>query len=118
MRVILIATGQANGLAPLDEHYPAPLLPLLDRPFLQHVVEYVAQQGVTRFDFVLSQHPERFEDLLGDGTRWGCRFTFHLAGDALRPYRALQTLDLGPDGEPVLLGHADRLPPVRLSEVT
>src|SRR5262249_59015293 len=111
----IIATGHAPGTAALAERYPAPALPLVDRPFIQHLVEHVAGQGVKQFDFVLSHLPEQIEQHLGDGTRWGCRFTFHLARDAARPYGLLRALDLGPaDGEPLLLGHADRLPVLAL----
>lgn len=117
MRAVIIATGDGPGITPLDERYPVPMLPLMDRPFIQHVVEYFARQGVTQFDFVLSHLPEKIEHHLGDGKRWGCRFTYHLARDPRRPYRVLKALDLGTDGgEPLLFGHADRLPAISLDE--
>jgi lipopolysaccharide/colanic/teichoic acid biosynthesis glycosyltransferase len=93
------------------------LLPLVDRPFLQHIVEYLVEQGILDFDFVLSHLPEKIEHLLGDGTRWGSTFRFHLVGDASRPYRLLPTI-LPRDGqEPLLLGHADRLPQFSLADL-
>jgi NDP-sugar pyrophosphorylase family protein len=116
MRAILIATGGRNGAEPLIERYPDPLLPLLDRPFLQHVIEYLARQGVREFEIVLSHRPETVEGYFGDGTRWGCRFTYHLARDPQRPYRVLKTLEIT-DDEPVLLGHADRLPAMSIAEL-
>ena len=72
MRAIVIATGEAPDMTGLSERYPAPMLPLVDRPFIQHVVEILVDQGVTVFDFVLSHQPEKIEEVLGDGTRWGC----------------------------------------------
>lgn len=118
MRAIVIATGEGPGVAPLDERYPVPLLPLIDRPFLQHVVEYLVAQGITRFDFVLSHLPEKIEHFLGDGTRWGIQLTYHLARDPLRPYRLLKALKYDDaDGGPLLLAHADRLPPLSLKEL-
>lgn len=109
MRAVIIATGDGAGLMPLTERTPVPLLPLIDRPLVQHVVETLVAQGVRHIDFVLSHLPEKIEEYLGDGTRWGCRFTYHLARNPQRPYRLLKILDLGRNGEPVLLGHADRL---------
>lgn len=118
MRAIVIATGQGPGVAPLDERYPVPLLPLVDRPFIQHVIEYFAAQGVKRFDFVRSHLPEKLEQYLGDGKRWGSQFTYHLVRDPERPYRLLKTLDLsGEQQTPILLGHADRLPEARLESL-
>ena len=116
MRAILIAVGGRDGAAPLIDRYSDPLLPLVDRPFLQHVIEYLARQGVRRFDIVLSHKPEAVESYFGDGTRWGCTFTYHLARDPGRPYRVVKSLDLSEDG-PVILGHADRLPAFAVEDV-
>src|SRR5437764_2986305 len=119
MRAIIIATGESPGTEPLNEHYPTPLLPLVDRPFLQHVIESCVHQGIFRFDFILSHLPEKIEHFLGDGKRWGCTFTTHLVGDPLRPYRLLKILNFGDrPGESLLLGHADRLPQLRLAEAS
>ena len=105
MRAVIIATGIASGLNALNERHPAPLLPLGDRPWIQHIIEGLVERGITEFDFVLHHLPEKMEHFLGNGARWGCRFRFHLAREAARPYGVLRTL-LG--SEPVLLGHADR----------
>ena len=117
MRAIILATGNSPGTAPLNEHYPTPLFPLADRPFLQHLIEFCIKQGVTQFDFVLSHLPEKIEHHCGDGKRWGSRFTYHLARDPAHPYRLLKALQLegGPEGG-LLLGHADRLPRLDLAE--
>lgn len=115
MRAIIIATGHGPGVAPLDARYAVPMLPLVDRPFLQHVVEFFAAQGVKRFDFVRCHLPEQLERHLGNGERWGSRFTYHLVRDPERPYHLLKTLDWsGAEQETILLGHGDRLPAVSL----
>ncbi len=107
MRAVLIATGLNAELPELNERYPVPLLPLGDRPFIQLQIEALVERGVTEFDFVLHHLPEKLEHFLGDGARWGCKFRFHLARDAARPYGVLKTL---PAREAILLGHADRFP--------
>jgi hypothetical protein len=114
IRAVLFATGEAPADNPLGPRHLLPMLPLLDRPFLQHVIEFLAAQGVTEYDIVLSHLPEVVERHLGDGTRWGCRLTYHLARDPARPYEVLSRLGPGPDGVGrVLLGHVDRVPVVR-----
>lgn len=114
MQAIVIATGYNPALEPLTEWYPAPLLPVVDRPLAQHVVEYLVDQGVADFDFVLSHLPEKLEAFLGDGARWGCRFRYHLVRDHERPYQILSAIALS--GEMTLLAHADRLPLVNLKD--
>ena len=71
---------------------PTPMLPLADKPFIQHVVETLVDRGVTEFDFALNHLPEKIEHLLGNGARWGSRFRFHLARDASRPYGVLKAV--------------------------
>ena len=116
MRAVLVATGDGPGVGLLEERYPAPILPLVDRPFIQHVVEFLIAQGVDEFDFVLSSLPEKIEELLGDGSRWGSRFRFHLAADSGRPYALLKRIGLEEERGPILFGHADRLPCAGLAQ--
>jgi hypothetical protein len=116
MRAVLIATGQSPDNAFLDDHVVAPLLPVADRPFVQHVVEYLVQQGVVDFDWVLCYRPEEVERFLGGGERWGARFCYHLVRDPSRPYRGLGARIPSQGRDVVLLGHADRLPAIRLGD--
>ena len=116
MIALVIAPGLNSGLEALNKHYPTPLLPLVDRPFIQHAVEFLIGQGVTRFEFILSHLPEKIEALLGDGSRWGTTFRYHLAQDPLLPYEPLKTLKFDNPDEILLLAHADQLPQIDLKK--
>jgi len=116
MIAVIIAPGLSPGMEPLNERYPTPLLPLVDRPFIQHVVEFLVEGGITRFEFVLSHLPKKLENFLGDGSRWGSLFRFHLTRDPARPYDSLKIMNLDNDAGPVLFAHADRLPQVDLEQ--
>jgi len=114
MIAVILATGLNPDLKELNARYPTPMLPLVDRPFIQHVIEFLVEAGVTRFELVLNHFPEKIEKFLGDGSRWGCSLTFHLARDPLKPYELLKTLDYGAGDELVVVAHADRLPKISL----
>ncbi len=43
MIAVIIAPGLSPGMEALNERYPSPLLPLVDRPFIQHVVEFLIE---------------------------------------------------------------------------
>ncbi|MBM3262099.1 MAG: hypothetical protein FJY97_01510 [candidate division Zixibacteria bacterium] len=92
MRAVVFATGFNRALEPLTAWYPSPLLPVADRSIAQHIIEFLVDQGVVEFDFVLSHLPEKLETLLGDGARWGCRFRYHLTRDPERPYATLRAI--------------------------
>jgi NDP-sugar pyrophosphorylase family protein len=117
MLAVVIAPGLCPGLKSLNERYPTPLLPLVDRPFIQHVVEFLVQQGITDFKFVLSHLPERMKQFLGDGSRWGSRFRYHLTKDPQCPYEMLKSLRLDQEEGPILLAQGDRLPQISLKGI-
>ena len=73
------------------------------------MVESLVEPGANQIDFILSHMPEKVEGSLGDGTRWGSTFRYHLARDAARPYGRLAVIGIAED-EPVILAHGDRLP--------
>lgn len=117
MLAVVISPGLCPDLNALNERYPTPLLPLVDRPFIQHVVEFLVQQDITDFRFVLSHLPERIERFLGDGSRWGSKCQYHLTKDPRRPYESLKALRLDREQGPVLLCQGDRMPQISLKEI-
>ena len=54
MRVILLAIGVNPEVQKFVPEQMAALLPLLDRPFVQHVIERLSAQGAREFDVVMS----------------------------------------------------------------
>jgi lipopolysaccharide/colanic/teichoic acid biosynthesis glycosyltransferase len=94
------------------------MLPLVDRPFIQHVVEYFVAQGVRVFDWILCEFSEEIEEFLGGGERWGATFRYHLVSNPARPYERLRALTAEEKDGLIVFGHADRLPSIRPSEVT
>ncbi len=109
MRAFLITTNELAERTPWGDAYPSAMMPLIDRPFIQHVVEYLVNQGFDRFDVVLCQHPEKIKALLGDGTRWGVKFKYHLVKEPSKTILTLKCLDFDRSNEWMLLVYADRL---------
>jgi hypothetical protein len=121
MKAIIAAMGRRETSGEFGDITPAFLLPLVDRPFLQHVIEHAVESGVNAIDLILDHQAEQIERTLGDGTRWGISITYHLVAGSSWPYRLLQNLS---HGEEILLGHAEYLPtpifelPLTAHEVT
>jgi NDP-sugar pyrophosphorylase family protein len=109
MTAILIASQKWLQMERLGERYPSAMLPLMDRPFIQHVIEKLVRRGCSCFEVILSHRPEKIEALLEDGKRWGVDIRFHLVSRPDRPYRPLKLLNDHPETRPILLVHADRL---------
>ncbi len=94
MRTIIFTAGTLSDTDLEFENLPGELLPLIDRPFIQHVVENLIEAGIRKFDFIMCRHPEKFEKLFGDGTRWGCEFKFHLTRRVAETSNVLRALAL------------------------
>lgn len=106
---VIIATSRLREMKFLDDNYPASMAPTMDRPFIQHVVEFLVNSGIRSIHVLLSHFPEAVEGLLGDGKRWGVSVRYHLSKEAARPYRLLGIIRDELGSGPVLLVHSDRL---------
>ncbi|MDY0287619.1 MAG: NDP-sugar synthase [Sphaerochaeta sp.] len=62
--------------------HSALFLPLMGKPFLQHVLEYIERLGIREWDIYLSNSADKIEEFIGDGERWGVKLTYHLLKDA------------------------------------
>lgn len=114
IRAVLDATDPVPELQPFCPGNPVCLLPLLDRPFVQHVIEYLVRLGIKRVDVILGENPRPLEMLLGDGVRWGLELHYHLepvTGKLREFQRELQL----PEDEPLLFGSVLTLPAEELS---
>src|SRR5207248_989160 len=109
MKSVIICNGPNPSLLGLDGRQPGALSPLGDRPFLQHVVEYLALAGSREVEFILTYFPEKIENHFGDGSRWGCRFRYHLASTTEHSWRVLRYICAAYDGT-VILAQSDSLP--------
>lgn len=83
--------------------------PLLDRPFLQGVVEHLVQSGATSIDAIVATGEPRVAALLGDGTRWGCPVRVHHT-DAALPVAIREVAGRADIGEALLLASGHSLP--------
>lgn len=104
MKILLncLPAGDAAGFDSL-------FTPLLDRPFLQGVVEHLVQSGATSIDAMAASGDPRVAALLGDGTRWGCPVRVHHT-DAALPVAIREVAGRADIGEALLLASGHSLP--------
>jgi mannose-1-phosphate guanylyltransferase len=70
-KVLLLAGGLGTRLRPLTHTLPKVMVPVLGRPFLEHVLEGLALQGFDRFVLSVGFLADHVEAHFGDGRRWG-----------------------------------------------
>ena len=67
---VILAAGEGRRLKPLTNRRPKPMIPVANRPLLEHVVEAVAAAGIDRIVLVVGYRQERIRNHFGDGDDW------------------------------------------------
>jgi NDP-sugar pyrophosphorylase family protein len=64
MRAVVLVGGEGTRLRPLTETVPKPLLPLMDRPSLDHVLDHLARHGIHEVVLSSPYLESTFHDLI------------------------------------------------------
>ncbi len=68
---VILAAGEGKRLRPLTNRRPKPMVPVANRPLLDHIVEAVAGASIDRIVLVVGYRQERIRNYFGDGDEWG-----------------------------------------------
>jgi glucose-1-phosphate thymidylyltransferase len=71
MKAVILAAGEGTRLRPLTKTRPKPMLPVGNKPLLEHVLEAAHGAGIEEFVFVVGYKRERIQSYFGDGDHWG-----------------------------------------------
>jgi NDP-sugar pyrophosphorylase family protein len=83
MPVAILAGGLATRLRPLTETVPKVLLEVGGRPFLEHQLEMLREQGVKEVVLCVGFLGETIEERFGDGRSYGLRLRYSFDGPTL-----------------------------------
>jgi NDP-sugar pyrophosphorylase family protein len=76
MHGMILAGGLSTRLLPLTSDIPKPLVPVLDRPVVGHVIDYLHRYGVDDLVVNVHYHADAVENYIGDGSDFGVRMTY------------------------------------------
>jgi mannose-1-phosphate guanylyltransferase/phosphomannomutase len=71
MKAIIMAGGEGSRLRPLTCGRPKPMVPVMNRPIMSHIVELLKNHGVTDIGVTLQYMPEAIRDYFGNGSECG-----------------------------------------------
>jgi mannose-1-phosphate guanylyltransferase/phosphomannomutase len=83
MKAIIMAGGEGTRLRPLSANRPKPMVELLDRPVLEHILELLKRHGVTEACLTLKYLPQMITNYFGNGEKFGMRLDYRIETEAL-----------------------------------
>ncbi len=76
MRAMILSAGYGTRLWPLTEDRTKPAIPILGKPLVGYVAEYLSRYGCDEIVVNLHHRPESVRRALGDGSRFGVRLHY------------------------------------------
>jgi mannose-1-phosphate guanylyltransferase/phosphomannomutase len=71
VKAVIMAGGEGTRLRPLTSNCPKPLLPIANRPMMEHVIDLLKRHGVTDIVVTVAFLANQIKDYFGDGQEFG-----------------------------------------------
>lgn len=76
MKAVLMAGGEGSRLRPLTVNRPKPMVPLVDRPVMEHTIELLKIHGITEIVITVQYLAAVIQDYFGDGSAFGVQIEY------------------------------------------
>lgn len=81
MRAVLMAGGSGTRLRPLTCDLPKPMVPILNRPIAEHIINLLKRHQITEIIATLHYLPDVMREHFGDGADFGVQMTYAVEED-------------------------------------
>jgi len=76
LKAVILAAGEGNRMRPLTSNRPKVMLPVANKPILEHLLIEVKDAGIGEFVFVVGYCDEQVRSYFGDGEKWGVKIAY------------------------------------------
>jgi mannose-1-phosphate guanylyltransferase len=83
MKAVILVGGEGTRLRPLTYNTTKAMVPVLNRPFLEHLLSYLKGHGVTDIILALSYLPHHIRGYFGDGAGLGVSLSYLIEEEPL-----------------------------------
>lgn len=109
MQAVIIAGGKGTRLRPLTYGCPKPMLPLVDRPFLEWMINRCREASVKDILLNVQYQARQVIDYFGDGDRFGVKIRYVEESTPLDTAGAIKLAEPYFTGESLIVFNADVL---------
>jgi mannose-1-phosphate guanylyltransferase / phosphomannomutase len=76
MKAVIMAGGFGTRIQPLTCNIPKPMIPLMNRPIMLHIVELLKKHHITDLVMLLYHQPMTIKNFFRDGADFGVKITY------------------------------------------
>jgi len=76
MKAVLLVGGEGTRLRPLTCNTVKAMVPIVNRPFFEHLLDYLSTHDVDDIVVTLCYLPDRIESRFGSGSDWGVKLAY------------------------------------------
>ena len=99
MKAVILAGGLGTRLRPLTNNTPKPMLPIGEKPILEHLINWTKKNGVKSIVLCVSYLKETIEDYFEDGEKFGVKIEYAISKKQLATAGQLKTAEKFIDGD-------------------
>ena len=114
-RLLIMAGGFGSRMGHLTKTTPKPMLKIMGKPILQHIIANARNHGCSRITISLHYHPEVIKGFFGDGSKFGVEISYLQEDTPLGTAGCLQRVH--DDTKYVIIMNADIISEVDLSSL-
>jgi len=76
VKAIILAAGEGSRMRPLTYTRPKVMLPIANKPILEHLLTGIAMAGIRELIFIVGYHDEQVRHYFGSGDKWGVKICY------------------------------------------
>ncbi len=115
MKAVILAAGEGKRMHPLTFTRPKVMLPIANKPIVEHLLVEMKNAGIDDFIFIVGYHGETIREHFGQGDRWGVKVEYVYQKKQLGTAHAVKLVERFIDGK-FLMANGDilvRAPDIR-----
>ncbi len=93
MKAVILAAGEGKRMHPLTYTRPKVMLPIANKPIVEHLLIEMKRAGINDFIFIVGYHGETIREHFGNGERWGIKVEYATQRKQLGTAHALKLVE-------------------------
>lgn len=117
MKAMILAAGFGTRLRPLTNKVPKPMVPIMNRPILEHTIHLLRSHGIHDITVNLHHLPKIIQEHFGDGKDFGVHLHWSHEPEILGTAGGIKKAQPFLDGESFMVINSDVVVDIDLSKV-